>query len=67
MKTGAKPTDEAQPLNSITINIYEDYFMFKAETPVPADELIDIFVGCLQHIENMLDGTVDSSSSTMLQ
>jgi hypothetical protein len=41
--------------------------MFKAETPMQADELIDIFVGCLQHIENMLEGTIDSSASTMLQ
>jgi hypothetical protein len=59
--TGAKHT------NQIVIDVYDGFFTVKTTSDMTVAEMYTILVGCLQHIENMVDGTIDNSGSTMIQ
>lgn len=60
-ETGVKPT------NQIVIDVYDGFFTVKTTSDMMVSEMFTILVGCLQHLENMVDDTIDNSGSTMLQ
>jgi hypothetical protein len=59
--------DKAEPTNQIVIDVYDGFFTVKTTSDMVVSEMFTILVGCLQHIENMVDDTIDNSGSTMLQ
>ena len=59
--------DKAEPTNQIVIDVYDGFFTVKTTSDMTVSEMFTILVGCLQHIENMVDDTIDNSGSTMLQ
>ena len=58
--TGVKPT------NQIVIDVYDGFFTVKTTSDMTVAEMYTILVGCLQHLEDSVDGTIDNSSSHML-
>jgi hypothetical protein len=59
--------DTTKPTNQIVIDVYDGFFTVKTTSDMAVSEMFTILVGCLQHIENMVDDTIDNSGSTMLQ
>ena len=59
--------DKAEPTNQIVIDVYDGFFTVKTISDMTVEDMFTIFVGCLQHLENMVDDTIDNSGSTMLQ
>ena len=57
----------AKPINQIAIDVYDGFFTVKTTNDMTIVDMTTILVGCLQHIENMLDDTIDNSGSSMLQ
>jgi hypothetical protein len=59
--------DTTKPTNQIVIDVYDGFFTVKTTSDMTVSEMFTILVGCLQHIENMVDDTIDNSGSTMIQ
>jgi hypothetical protein len=57
----------AEPTNQIVIDVYDGFFTVKTVDNMTVEEMFTILVGCLQHLENMVDDTIDNSGSTMIQ
>jgi hypothetical protein len=58
--------DTTKPNNQIVIDVYDGFFTVKTTSDMTVAEMLTIFVGCLQHLENVVDGTLDSSNSLMV-
>ncbi len=59
--TGAKLT------NQIVIDVYDGFFTVKTVDNMTVEEMFTILVGCLQHLENMVEDTIDNGGATMIQ
>jgi hypothetical protein len=59
--------DKAEPTNQIVIDVYDGFFTVKTVDNMTVGEMFTILVGCLQHLENMVEDTIDNGGATMIQ
>jgi len=59
-------SNTVEPTNQIVIDVYDGFFTVKTTSDMTVAEMFTIFVGCLQHLEDSVDGAIDNSSSHML-
>jgi hypothetical protein len=59
--------DTTKPTNQIVIDVYDGFFTVKTVNVMTVEEMFTILVGCLQHLENMVEDTIDNGGATMIQ